>query len=165
MTRLRLPRGIEPSWKSLLLLEWNQGSRNEWLNLFPDWKQIAPPDENGSSFEENAAIKAKYYSGFTEELVLGRRLPGLKLSRFTARLVFTRLVTPVQMPRTPKITACFCGVLRISPTEQLVSYARWHWPAPVTSAQPPGAQWKVKFSSSRAAREDSVTIRCSSTLL
>ena len=29
----------------------------------PGLKQIAPPDENGSSFEENAAIKAKYYSG------------------------------------------------------------------------------------------------------
>src|ERR1039457_3483117 len=37
--------------------------------LLPDWKRVTPPDETGATFEENAAIKAVYYSGFTEELV------------------------------------------------------------------------------------------------
>jgi XTP/dITP diphosphohydrolase len=37
--------------------------------LLPDLKRVTPPDETGATFEENAAIKAVYYSGFTEELV------------------------------------------------------------------------------------------------
>lgn len=36
----------------------------------PGLEQIVAPDENGTSFEENAAIKAKYYSSFTDEFVL-----------------------------------------------------------------------------------------------
>ena len=35
----------------------------------PDLKRITPPEETGATFEENAAIKAVYYSGFTDELV------------------------------------------------------------------------------------------------
>ncbi len=35
----------------------------------PDLKQIGAPEENGSSFEENACLKAIYYSRFTRELV------------------------------------------------------------------------------------------------
>ncbi|MDQ2775912.1 MAG: RdgB/HAM1 family non-canonical purine NTP pyrophosphatase [Acidobacteriota bacterium] len=35
----------------------------------PNIKQITPPEETGATFEENAAIKAVYYSGFTDELV------------------------------------------------------------------------------------------------
>jgi XTP/dITP diphosphohydrolase len=36
----------------------------------PDLKRITPPAETGSSFEENAALKAVYYSHFTSEVVL-----------------------------------------------------------------------------------------------
>lgn len=35
----------------------------------PDLGKIAPPDETGATFEENARLKALYYSGFTPELV------------------------------------------------------------------------------------------------
>jgi XTP/dITP diphosphohydrolase len=35
----------------------------------PNLKTIAPPEETGATFEENAAIKALYYSQFTDELV------------------------------------------------------------------------------------------------
>ena len=36
----------------------------------PGLEKISPPEENGSSFEENAIAKAIYYSEFTRELVL-----------------------------------------------------------------------------------------------
>jgi XTP/dITP diphosphohydrolase len=35
----------------------------------PGLKQIAPPDETGETFEENAILKALYYSRFSEELI------------------------------------------------------------------------------------------------
>jgi XTP/dITP diphosphohydrolase len=60
----------------------NQGKLNEFalaagqspvpgleLLPLPNIEQITPPEETGATFEENAAIKAVYYSGFTEELV------------------------------------------------------------------------------------------------
>jgi XTP/dITP diphosphohydrolase len=40
------------------------------IKPLPGLTQIPAPDENGTTFEENAKIKAAYYSGFTEELVL-----------------------------------------------------------------------------------------------
>ncbi|MGI8959491.1 MAG: RdgB/HAM1 family non-canonical purine NTP pyrophosphatase [Bryobacteraceae bacterium] len=40
------------------------------VELLPRLTQIPAPEENGTTFEENAKIKAEYYSGFTEELVL-----------------------------------------------------------------------------------------------
>ncbi len=36
----------------------------------PGLKEIAPPDETGETFEANAALKALYYSAFTDEMVL-----------------------------------------------------------------------------------------------
>jgi XTP/dITP diphosphohydrolase len=36
----------------------------------PNLKSIPAPKEAGQTFEENAALKAEYYSGFTDELVL-----------------------------------------------------------------------------------------------
>ncbi|MGH9610253.1 MAG: RdgB/HAM1 family non-canonical purine NTP pyrophosphatase [Bryobacteraceae bacterium] len=35
----------------------------------PGLRQIAAPEEHGSTFEENAAAKALYYSGFSNEIV------------------------------------------------------------------------------------------------
>ena len=35
----------------------------------PNIKEVTPPEETGATFQENAAIKALYYSGFTDELV------------------------------------------------------------------------------------------------
>jgi XTP/dITP diphosphohydrolase len=35
----------------------------------PGLKQIGPPEETGETFEENAILKALYYSRFSEELV------------------------------------------------------------------------------------------------
>jgi XTP/dITP diphosphohydrolase len=40
------------------------------IEPLPGLTQIAAPDENGTRFEENAKIKAAYYSAFTEEAVL-----------------------------------------------------------------------------------------------
>jgi XTP/dITP diphosphohydrolase len=35
----------------------------------PNLRDIVPPEETGATFEENARLKAVYYSGFTPELV------------------------------------------------------------------------------------------------
>lgn len=40
------------------------------FELLPDLNRIEPPEESGSTFEENAMSKAAYYSGFTSEMVL-----------------------------------------------------------------------------------------------
>lgn len=40
------------------------------VQVLPDLKSIAPPEENGNTFEENASAKAIYYSQFTSEAVL-----------------------------------------------------------------------------------------------
>jgi len=39
------------------------------IEPLPGIANIQPPEETGVSFEENAALKASYYSGFTPELV------------------------------------------------------------------------------------------------
>jgi XTP/dITP diphosphohydrolase len=39
------------------------------IEPLPGLRDIAPPEENGSTFEENARLKAAYYSRFTSELV------------------------------------------------------------------------------------------------
>jgi XTP/dITP diphosphohydrolase len=39
------------------------------IEPLPDIRSIAPPEENGDTFEENSKLKALYYSGFTENLV------------------------------------------------------------------------------------------------
>ena len=41
------------------------------LVALPGLKDISPPDEAGETFEENAIEKALYYTGFTDEIVLG----------------------------------------------------------------------------------------------
>lgn len=43
---------------------------NVVIEPLPRLKQIAPPEENGTTFEENATAKALYYSQFTQETVL-----------------------------------------------------------------------------------------------
>ncbi len=40
------------------------------IEPFPHLKAISPPEESGTTFEENASAKAAYYSGFTPELIL-----------------------------------------------------------------------------------------------
>lgn len=40
------------------------------VRTLPRIQTIAPPEETGSSFEENAVLKALYYSDFTREAVL-----------------------------------------------------------------------------------------------
>jgi XTP/dITP diphosphohydrolase len=39
------------------------------IRSLPDLAAIDPPEENGATFEENAALKALYYSKFTSEAV------------------------------------------------------------------------------------------------
>lgn len=40
------------------------------VETLPGLRDIAPPEETGQTFEENAQAKALYYSGFTSEMVL-----------------------------------------------------------------------------------------------
>lgn len=40
------------------------------IRPLPGLAHISPPDENGSTFEQNAAAKAVYYSRYSDELVL-----------------------------------------------------------------------------------------------
>lgn len=40
------------------------------VEVLPGINNISPPEETGSTFEENATLKAVYYSQFTQELVL-----------------------------------------------------------------------------------------------
>ncbi len=51
------------------------------IEALPGIREISPPEETGSTFEENATAKALYYSGFTDQLVLaddsGLELPAL----------------------------------------------------------------------------------------
>ena len=47
-----------------------QASKDKFqIAPLPELKQIAPPEETGQTFEENAVLKALYYSGFSQELV------------------------------------------------------------------------------------------------
>src|SRR4051794_32705108 len=54
----------------LILAGRASGVTNVRIEPLPGLQQIPAPIENGTSFEENASIKAKHYSAFTEELVL-----------------------------------------------------------------------------------------------
>ncbi|MGH6877898.1 MAG: RdgB/HAM1 family non-canonical purine NTP pyrophosphatase [Rhizomicrobium sp.] len=62
------------------------------IEPLPGLRNIAPPEEHGTTFEENAAAKALYYSGFTDRLVFADdsgfevealgRAPGLYSARY-----------------------------------------------------------------------------------
>jgi XTP/dITP diphosphohydrolase len=56
--------------QELLLAGRQSGLAELMVRPFPGLEQILPPDETGTSFEENASGKAAYYSGFIEGLVL-----------------------------------------------------------------------------------------------
>jgi XTP/dITP diphosphohydrolase len=56
--------------EEIVLAGRESGLANLKIEPLPGLMQIPPPDENGTSFEENAVLKAEYYSGLTEELVL-----------------------------------------------------------------------------------------------
>jgi XTP/dITP diphosphohydrolase len=47
----------------------DSGAANVSIEPLPGFKDIASPEETGQTFEENAVLKALYYSGFTSELV------------------------------------------------------------------------------------------------
>jgi XTP/dITP diphosphohydrolase len=79
------------------LAEFTQAAEESTAEVFrirplPGIKQLAPPDESGSSFAENAALKALYYSRFTGEIVFAddsglevdylRGAPGVLSARF-----------------------------------------------------------------------------------
>lgn len=65
------------------------------IEPLPGLRDIAPPEENGSTFEENARLKAAFYSGFTNELVFADDsgievdalggAPGVYSARYTGR--------------------------------------------------------------------------------
>ena len=70
-------------------------AHNIQLDPLPDLRSIAPPEEDGETFEENARLKAVYYSQFAPgELVLAddsglevdalNGAPGVRSARFAA---------------------------------------------------------------------------------
>ena len=52
------------------LADFSLGLTGIALAPLPGLPQIEPPEENGSTFEENAIIKALYYSRFSDQPVL-----------------------------------------------------------------------------------------------
>jgi XTP/dITP diphosphohydrolase len=56
--------------KEIALAGQEAGPPGVVVQVLPDLKNIAPPEENGHTFEENACAKAIYYSQFTSEAVL-----------------------------------------------------------------------------------------------
>jgi len=59
-----------PKLEELLLAGRQSGLRHLKIRPFPGLSQILPPDETGTSFQENASAKAVYYSAFIEGLAL-----------------------------------------------------------------------------------------------
>jgi XTP/dITP diphosphohydrolase len=78
--------------EELILAGSVSGLANVRIEPLPTLAQIPAPIENGTSFEENASIKAEYYSSFTEDLVLAddsglevvalRGAPGIHSARY-----------------------------------------------------------------------------------
>lgn len=55
--------------KEFALAAVEAGDKGTAIEPFPGLKRIEPPEETGTTFEENATLKAKYYSQFTSEMV------------------------------------------------------------------------------------------------
>jgi XTP/dITP diphosphohydrolase len=51
------------------LREFGLAARGFTMEALPNLGAIPPPEETGSTFEENSRLKALYYSGFTSEFV------------------------------------------------------------------------------------------------
>jgi XTP/dITP diphosphohydrolase len=49
------------------------------IEPLPGLKEIAPPEETGTTFEENAAQKARYYAGFANGMALFAEDSGLEV--------------------------------------------------------------------------------------
>ncbi len=68
------------------------GATDLTIEPLPNIKEISPPEETGATFEENAALKAIYYSRFTPALVFAEdsglevnalgNAPGIRSARF-----------------------------------------------------------------------------------
>lgn len=56
--------------EELILAGRQSGLADLAVEPLPGLNRIPAPDEDGTSFEQNAGSKGEYYSGFTEELVL-----------------------------------------------------------------------------------------------
>ncbi len=56
--------------RELLMAREGSGLTDLNVEVLPNLRDIAPPAEDGATYEENAATKAVYYSGFTTGLVL-----------------------------------------------------------------------------------------------
>ncbi len=56
--------------REFMLAAHEAGAADLDFEPLPDLNRIQPPEETGSTFEENAVLKALYYSGFTYEIVL-----------------------------------------------------------------------------------------------
>lgn len=78
--------------RELLMARDQSGLSNLDVSALPGLRGIVAPPEDGETYEENAATKALYYSGFTSELVLAEDsgleiealggAPGVRSARF-----------------------------------------------------------------------------------
>jgi XTP/dITP diphosphohydrolase len=109
------------------------------VRLLPNLGTIAPPDEHGSSFEENASSKAIYYSGFTDEAVLADDsglevdalygAPGVYAARYAGRDATDAdniNLLLANLGNTTARTARFACVLALARNGALITTARGH---------------------------------------
>ncbi len=70
MSRLLYACSTNPGKMREFALASRECTRTAYLvEPLPSLKQVDPPEENGFTFQENACLKAAYYSNFTKELV------------------------------------------------------------------------------------------------
>lgn len=103
------------------------------MQPLPDLEHITPPEENGSSFEQNAIQKAVYYSSYTSELVVAddsgleveslAGAPGIHSARYAgigATDAQNNALLLAKLGATPERKARFVCVLALAQNEEPV---------------------------------------------
>jgi XTP/dITP diphosphohydrolase len=97
------------------------------IEPLPRLAELTPPEEDGSTYEENAAIKAVYYSGFSDELVFAddsglevealAGAPGVHSARFAgpeATGILNNALLLAKMARTSQRRARFVTAISLA---------------------------------------------------
>jgi len=116
--------------KAILLATTNSGKVREIKEMLPDWEfltpdpDLAPPEENGSNFSENALLKARYYSEHSGMVTLAddsglliealNGFPGIYSARFAAqgyKAAIEKLSTMLQSASPPHKAKFVCNLV------------------------------------------------------
>ena len=92
------------------------GAERVTVDTLESIRDIEPPEETGATFEENAAIKAVYYSRFASGPLFADD-SGLRLMRWVVRQVFIRPALQENMPEMLLTINCFSTIFAASKTE------------------------------------------------